>query len=172
MKLRAASIITPLLLFVLTAAYAIETPRIVPRMREIQKPVGEVFANLKKYFTDASLSHFELVSADELTHTLVARQTITDDLTWRHWAFCETGPVEMIYKLRDGTVTVTVKLERSTAHSTLASVSADFEGRYALGGNQNTVACTSKFVLEGSILAAAGDYWLRVKPVPGAATGK
>ena len=155
MKLRAASIATPLLLFILASAYAIETPRIVPRVQEIPKPVGEVFATLKKYFNDAS-SHFELVRADERTHTLVAKQTATDDMTWRHWAFCETGPVEMIYKLQDGTVTVTVKLEKSTRHSTLATVSADFQGRYALGGNQSTVACTSKFVLEDSILAAAG----------------
>jgi hypothetical protein len=155
MKLRAASIVTPLLLFILASAYAIETPRIVPRVQEIPKPVGEVFATLKKYFNDAS-SHFELVRADERTHTLVAKQTATDDMTWRHWAFCETGPVQMIYKLQDGTVTVTVKLEKSTRHSTLATVSADFQGRYALAGNQSTVACTSKFVLEDSILAAAG----------------
>lgn len=156
MKLFAASIIAPLLLFIVTPAFAIESPRIVPRMNEIQKPAGEVFATLKKYFTDSSLSQFQLVSADARTHTLVAKQTTTDDLSWRHWAFCETGPVQMIYKLQDGTVTVTVKLEKSTPHSTLASVSADFQGRYALGGNQNQVACTSKFVLEDSILAAAG----------------
>ena len=155
MKLRAAPIIAPLLLFILASAYAIETPRIVPRVQEIPKPVGEVFATLKKYFNDAS-SHFELVRADERSHTIVAKQTATDDLTWRHWAFCETGPVQMIYKLQDGTVMVTVKLEKSTRHSTLATVSADFQGRYALGGNQTTVACTSKFVLEDSILAAAG----------------
>ena len=155
MKLRAAPIIVPLLLFSLASAYAIETPRIVPRVQEIPKPVGEVFVTLKKYFNDAS-SHFELVRADERSHTIVAKQTATDDLTWRHWAFCETGPVQMIYKLQDGTVTVTVKLEKSTRHSTLATVSADFQGRYALGGNQSTVACTSKFVLEDSILAAAG----------------
>ena len=155
MKLRAAPIIAPLLLFILASAYAIETPRIVPRVQEIPKPVGEVFATLKKYFNDAS-SHFELVRADDRSHTIVAKQTATDDLTWRHWAFCETGPVQMIYKLQDGTVMVTVKLEKSTRHSTLATVSADFQGRYALGGNQSTVACTSKFVLEDSILAAAG----------------
>ena len=156
MKLRAISIIMPALLFISTAAFAIETPRIVPRVQEIKKPVGEVFVTLKRYFSDPLASHFQLVSADERTHTLVARQTATDDLTWRHWAFCETGPVQMIYKLQDGTVTVTVKLDKSTPHSTLASVSADFEGRYALGGNQSTVACTSKFALEDSILAAAG----------------
>ncbi|MGZ3919569.1 MAG: hypothetical protein ACXVC7_04725, partial [Bacteroidia bacterium] len=146
----------PLLLFILAPAFAIDTPRIVPRVQEIQKPAGEVFFTLKKYFTDASLSHFELLSADERTHTLVAKQTALDDLTWRNWAFCETGPVQMIYKLQDGTVTVTVKLEKSPPHSTLDTVSADFQGRYALGGNQTTVACTSKFVLEDSILAAAG----------------
>lgn len=156
MKLRAASIVILLLLFTLPPAFAIDTPRIVPRIQEIQKPVGEVFHTLKKYFTDASLSHFALVSADERTNTLVAKQTALDDLTWRTWAFCETGPVEMIYKLQDGTVAVTVKLSKTTARSTLATVSADFQGRYALGGNQNTVACKSKFVLEDQILAAAG----------------
>jgi len=45
---------------------------------------------------------------------------------------------------------------RAISNSTLASVSADFRGRYALGGNQNTVACTSKFALEDNIVAAAG----------------
>ncbi len=156
MKLRAASIVILLLLFALAPAFAIDTPRIVPRVQEIQRPEGEVFHTLKKYFTDASMSHFTLVSADERDHTLVAKQTALDDLTWRNWAFCETGPVEMIYKLQDGTVTVTVKLSKTTAHSTLATVSADFVGRYALGGNQNTVACKSKFALEDQILAAAG----------------
>jgi hypothetical protein len=156
MKIRAASIITPLLLFILAPAFAIETPRIVPRIQEIPKPEREVFAAVRKYFTDASLSHFQLVSADEHTHTIVAKQTALDDLTWRNWAFCETGPVQMIYKLQDGTAIVTVKLDKATPHSTLASVSADFQGRYALGGNQNTVACKSKFVLEDQILAAAG----------------
>jgi len=156
MKPIIASIIAFISLSVLTPAFAIESPRIVPRMDEIHKPVGEVFANLKKYFTDSSLSTFQLVSADERTHTLVARQTIVDDLTWRNWAFCEAGPVQMIYKLQDGTVTVTVKLEKTTARSTLASVAADFQGRYALGANQYKPDCTSKFVLEDRILAAAG----------------
>jgi hypothetical protein len=151
-----ASIIIFTSLTVVTPAFAIESPRIVPRMNEVHKPVGEVFATLKKYFTDSSLSTFQLVSTDERTHTLVARQTITDDLTWRNWAFCEAGPVQMIYKLQDGTAVVTVKLDKATPHSTLASVSADFEGRYALGGNQSKVDCTSKFVLEDRILAAAG----------------
>ena len=155
MKLRAASIITFLLLFTLATAFAIETPRIVPRIQEVPKPEREVFASIKHYFTDSSLSHFQLVSADEHTHTIVAKQTALDDLTWSNWAFCETGPVQMIYKLEDGTAVVTVKLDKATPHSTLASVSADFQGRYALGGNQNTVACKSKFALEDQILAAA-----------------
>ena len=156
MKLRSASIITSLLLFTLAPAFAIETPRIVPRIQEIKKPEREVFASLKHFFTDSTLSNFQLVSADEHTHTLVAKMTALDDMTWRNWAYCETGPVQMIYKLQDGVVTVTVKLEQATPHSTLASVAADFHGRYALGGDENTVACTSRFVLEDDILAAAG----------------
>jgi hypothetical protein len=156
MKPIIASTLTALVLFIVTPAFAIETPRVVPRMQEIQKPVDEVFAGLKKYFSDSSQSTFQLVSADKATHTLVARQAGLSEETWRKWAYCETGPVQMIYKLQDGTVTVTVQLEKSTPHSTFAKVSADFQGTYGLGSNQNQVACTSKFVLEDNILAAAG----------------
>jgi hypothetical protein len=151
-----ASIITPLLLFILAPAFAIESPRIVPRMQEIQKPADEVYAALKRYFTDARLSRFQLVSEEKRTRTLVAKQSGVDPESWSKWAFCETGPVQMIYKLEDGTVTVKVKLDKSSRHSTFASVSADFQGTYGLGANQNKVACTSKFVLEDQILAAAG----------------
>jgi hypothetical protein len=156
MRLRAASIATPIVLAILTPAFAIEAPRIVPRMNEIQKPVDQAYATLKKYFTDSSLSNFKLVSEDKKTRTLVAKLSGIDDLSWRKWAFCETGPVQMLYKLEDGSVTVTVKLEKSTRRSTFATVSADFQGTYGLGATENKVACTSKFVLEDDLLAAAG----------------
>lgn len=156
MRLLVASIIMPLFFSLLTPAFAIETPRIIPRMREVQKPVDEVFDTVRKYFTDSQLSRFQLVSADKATHTLVARQSGIDDQSWSDWAFCQAGPVQMIYKLQDGTVTVTVKLEKATRHSTFATVSADFQGTYALGANQNKVACTSKFALEDNLLAVAG----------------
>ncbi len=156
MRLRAASSVTLLFLSILTPAFAIEAPRIIPQSQEVQKPIDEVFATVKKYFTDSSLSTFQLVSADQATHTLVARQSGISEEAWRKWAFCETGPVEMIYKLEDAAVTVTVKLEKSSRHSTFATVSADFQGTYELGANQNKVACTSKFVLEDDILAVAG----------------
>jgi hypothetical protein len=156
MRLRAASIATPIVLAILSPAFAIEAPRIVPRMNEIQKPADEVYATLKKYFTDPSLSNFKLVSEDKKKGTLVAKLSGIGDESWRKWAFCETGPVQMIYKLEDGSVTVTVKLEKSTRRSTLASVSADFQGTYGLGANENKLACTSKFVLEDNILAAGG----------------
>jgi hypothetical protein len=148
--------ITPLILLVMTPAFALEAPRIVPRMQEIQKPADEVYATLKKYFTDSRLSRFQLVSEDKRKHMLVAKQSGVDPESWGKWAYCQTGPVQMIYKLEDGTALVTVRLDKSTKKSTFASVSADFQGTYGLGANQNKVACTSKFVLEDSILAAAG----------------
>lgn len=156
MKLLTASIITLLFFSIGAHVFAIETPRIVPRMQEIQKPVDEVYASLKKYFSDSATSHFQLVSADEQTHTLVAKLSPIGEEVWHHWAYCETGPVQMIYKYEDGSATVTVKLDKSPRHSTFASVSADFQGTYDLGSNQNKVDCTSKFVLEDNILATAG----------------
>jgi hypothetical protein len=150
------SIVAFLFLATLTPAFAIEQPRIVPRANEVPKPMDEVFARLKKYFSDPSVSHFQLVSADPKTHTIVAKQASVDSASWNNWAFCKTGPVEMIYKYADGSATVTVKLEKTTKHSTFVSVAADFQGAYRLGSNENKVACESKFVLEDQIISVAG----------------
>ena len=149
------SIVAFLFLATLTPAFAIEQPRIVPRANEVPKPIDEVFVRLKKYFSDP-MNHFQLVSEDPKTHTIVARESGVDSASWNNWAFCKTGPVEMIYKYEDGTATVTVKLEKTTKHSTFVSVAADFQGAYRLGSNENKVACQSKFVLEDQILSVAG----------------
>jgi len=156
MKPLTGSIIACLVFLVVSAAFAIEQPRIIPRSQEIQRPVGDVYASMRKYFTDGSLSRFKLVSEDSKTHTLVAKETDITSEDWGRWAYCETGPVQMVSKLQDGTALVTLKLEKSTPHSTFASAAADFEGTYALGSNESKIACTSKFVLEDHILAAAG----------------
>lgn len=150
------SIIAFLGLAAVTPAFAIETPRIVPRMNSVPMPIDEVYARLKKYFSDPLTSHFQLVSADPRTHTILAKRSGIDGEAWNDWAYCKTGPMQMIYKLDDGTVTVTVKLEKTTPRVTFASVSADFQGTYHLGANQSVVACSSKFALEDRILAAAG----------------
>jgi hypothetical protein len=150
------SIAAFLFLATLAPAFAIEQPRIVPRANEVAKPIDEVFARLKKYFSDSSVSRFQLVTADPKTHTIVAKQSGIDSGSWNNWAFCKAGPVEMIYKYEDGIVTVTVKLEKTTKRSTFASVSADFQGAYRLGANENKVACQSKFALEDQIISVAG----------------
>jgi len=155
MKSLIASTIMSLVLVLATAAFAIEQPRIIPRSQEIPRPVGDIYATMRNFFTDPT-SRFKLVSEDPRTHTLVAKETGIGDEDWSRWAYCETGPVQMVYKLEDGTVLLTLKLEKSTPHSTFASAAADFEGTYGLGANESKVACTSKFVLEDNILAAAG----------------
>ena len=144
-----------LFLATLTPAFAIEQPRIVPRANEVPKPIDEVYARLKKYFSDP-MNHFQLVSADPKKHTSVAKEWGIDSASWNNWAFCKTGPVEMIYKYEDGTVTVTIKLEKTTKRSTFVKVEADLQGAYRLGSNENKVACQSKFVLEDQILSVAG----------------
>jgi hypothetical protein len=158
MKTHLFSIIAFLCLATFTPAptFAIESPRIVPRITQVPQPADEIFTRLKKYFSDPTVSHFQLVSADPRTRTIVAKQSGIDGASWNNWAFCKAGPVQMIYKYQDGTATVTVKLEKTNRHLTLVSASADFEGLYALGANQNQVACNSKFALEENILAVAG----------------
>jgi hypothetical protein len=155
MKSLLIPIVAFLFLATLTPAFAIEQPRIVPRANEVPTPIDEVFVRLKKYFSDP-MNHFQLVSADPKTHTIVAKESGIDSASWNNWAFCKTGPVEMIYKYEDGAATVTVKLEKTTKHSTFVSVAADFQGAYRLASNENKVACESKFVLEDQLLSVAG----------------
>lgn len=146
-----------LLLSTIAPARALETPRLIPRSQQIARPMDEVYASLKKYFADPALSRFKLVSADPATHTLVATMSGIDNESWSKWSFCKTGPVEMIYKFEDGTVTLTVRVEKTTRHSSFATVTADFQGSYQLGANENKIACSSKGELEDNILAVAGS---------------
>ena len=138
-------------------AAAVEMPRLIPRSQQIARPMDEVYASLKKYFADPALSRFKLVSANPATHTLVATMSGIDNESWSKWAFCKTGPVEMIYKFEDGTVTITVGVETTTTKSSFATVTADFEGSYQLGSNENKVACVSKGELEDNIHAVTGS---------------
>ncbi len=137
-------------------AFALEPPRIIPHSAPINKPVTEVFQTLKSYFSDRLESKFELVSADEKTGTIVARQTGIDSARWSNWAACQTDPLHMIYQLNDAIVTVTIKLEQAPHHTTFMTVTADFQGLYGLARDETTIECKSTGALEDSILAFAG----------------
>jgi hypothetical protein len=140
------------------AALATDQPRIIARSKHIDRSISEVYATLKNYFSDESLSLFQLKSADPKTFTIVATRSGIDGEHWRKWAFCPTSGVHMLYQLNDGSVTLTVTLERSGNTGTFATVSADFQGGYNLGANQQKIACESKGALEDDIfsVAAAG----------------
>jgi hypothetical protein len=143
-------------------AFALEPPRVIPHSAPINKPVPDVFKTLKFYFSDRRESKFELVSADEKTDTIVAKQTGIDSARWSQWAACETDPMHMIYQLNDATVTLTIKLEQAPHNSTFMTVSADFRGIYGLAQDQTTIECKSTGALGDDILAFAGA------PMPGA----
>jgi len=152
---------TALLLFVsmlypISKASALEPPRIIPHSAPINKPVPDVFKTLKLYFSDRLESKFELVSADEMTDTIVAKQTGIDSARWSQWAACQTDPMHLIYQLNDAIVTLTIKLEQSTHHTTFMTVSADFQGIYGLAQDSTTIECKSTGTLEDNILAFAG----------------
>ena len=144
------------MLYPMSRASALDLPRIIPHSAPVDKPVTEVFQTLKAYFSDRLESKFELVSADEKTGTIMAKQNGIDSARWRNWAACQTDPIHMIYKLNDATVTVTIKLDQSPHNTTFMTVSADFRGVYGLAQDQTTIECQSTGTLEENILAFAG----------------
>jgi hypothetical protein len=137
-------------------ASALEPPRIIPHSASVNKPVSEVFKTLKEYFSDTVQSKFELISADDKTDTIVAKQNGIDSARWKSWAACETDPIHMIYQLNDARVTLTIKLEKSPHNTTFMTVSANFQGTYGLAQDQTTIDCKSTGTLEDNILAFAG----------------
>jgi hypothetical protein len=152
---RSSALLSAAILLWATSALAVEQPRIVARSERINRPIEQVFGTLKEYFADSSLSMFKLVRVNNLTWTLVATRSDIDDETWTNWAFCKAPPIAMIYKLQQGDVTVTVKLERSGNDATFATVTADFKATYALGANEQDIDCISKGAVEQEILTVA-----------------
>ncbi|HUY27948.1 MAG TPA: hypothetical protein VMV27_11055 [Candidatus Binataceae bacterium] len=150
-----AIIFAAVILFRVSSALAIDQPRIVPRQAHISRPIDQVYGALKSYFSDSSLSRFNLQSADPKTYTLVATRSGIDNGHWSQWAFCPATGVHMLFQLQDGSVTVTVNLQKSGPGATFASVNADFQGDYALGANEQKLACTSKETLEEDLLTVA-----------------
>jgi hypothetical protein len=137
-------------------ASALEPPRIIPHSAQIDKPLPDVFKTLESYFSDTVESKFRLVSADEKTYTIDAKQTGIDTARWTQWAACQTDAMHLIYQLSDATVTLTIKLDPSPHKTTFMTVRADFEGIYVLGQDSTTIACKSTGTLEDNILALAG----------------
>jgi hypothetical protein len=158
--MKRVAIISPLAalvtLFAIATASAVEVPRVIPHSAPVNKPAPEVFQALKSYFSDRLESKFILVSADEKTGTIVAKQTGIDSERWRNWAACNTDPMHMIYQLNDAIVTVTIKLDQSVHNTTFMTVSADFQGMYGLAQDQTTIECRSTGALEDNLLALAG----------------
>ncbi len=129
--------------------------KLLPRSAEIARPTEQVFRALKNYFADSGMPRFELISADQAAGIIVAGRHGIDDNTWREWAYCELPAINMLDTLKDGAVTVNVRLKRDQPNRTYVTVTADFKGNYALGNAEHTVSCQSKGVLEKNILAAA-----------------
>ena len=149
-------VISILLVMIAFPALAIETPRIISRSERVEHPVDQVFGTLKHYFNDSSLSGFRLTSADDKSWTLTATRSGIDGENWNTWAFCKTSAQQMIYQFEDGTMTVTVQLQKAGNQSAFVTVSADFQGNYELGSQQATIDCVSKGSLEQDVIAVAG----------------
>jgi len=149
--------VTGLLILTLAAlASALEPPRIIPSSGRAPQPPTQVFKTLKTYFSDPSLSKFQLIEANEAAKVIVAKQSGVDTTRWAEWAACQTDPMHMLYQLEDGTVTVKVTLDPSPGNATFVTVRADFQGTYGLGQDTTTIACRSTGTLEQNILRVAG----------------
>ena len=129
-------------------------PASIPRIGTAPHSANQTFTTLKGYFANP-VNFYQITSADERAHTIVARRSGIDTASWGQWAYCSLGPSHMLDTLRDSSVTLNIKIEPSGTTS-YVTVTADFEGTYGIMSSQSTMQCTSKGVLEGSILSIVG----------------
>ena len=115
-------------------------------------PAGRLYRALKTQFAGGQLGPWQVVSSDPRTRTLVVRRNYIDIDNWSQWAYCKVGPLDMLDSLRDGYVTMAIKLEPARG-VTYTSTTADFEGIYGLTSTGKVVPCISRGVLEDNVLA-------------------
>lgn len=129
-------------------------PASIPRIGTAPHSADQTFTMLKGYLANP-VNFYQITSADERAHIIVARRGGIDTASWGQWAYCALGPSHMLDSLRDSAVTLNIKIEPSGTTS-YVTVTADFEGTYGIMSSQSTIQCTSKGVLEGNILSIVG----------------
>ncbi len=116
-------------------------------------PASRLYRALKTQFAGGQLGPWQVISSDPKTRTLVVRRNYIDSENWSNWAYCKVGPLDMLDTLRDGYVTMAIKLEPAR-RVTYTSTTADFEGIYGLTPSTGKVVpCISRGVLEDQVLA-------------------
>lgn len=114
-------------------------------------PAGRLFSKLKSQFAGGWLGPYKVVRSNPRTRTLVVRRDQIDPDTWSKWAYCKVGPEDLLDNLKDGAVTMTIKLH-PVKQQTFTAVSADFLGTYGLVSSIKNVQCVSRGVLEDQVL--------------------
>jgi hypothetical protein len=135
------------------AAMLVQPPLQITHHGTSPIPAGRLYRALKNQFAGGQLGPWQVITSDRKTRTLVVRRNYIDSENWSNWAYCKVGPLDMLDSLRDGYVTMAIKLEPARG-VTYTSTTADFEGIYGLtstGGQ--VIPCISRGVLEDQALA-------------------
>lgn len=152
-SLKGVALSLVLLLTVVATGNAQTMPaRIIPRSAQISRPTAIVFGDIKNLLA----AKYTLVDSNEMTGRLVARRSAIAPGTWTQWAFCKVSPLDLLDKLQDSSVVLTVTIAPSGSGASYVTVSADFNATYAIGSQATSVACDSNGVLENEILDSAG----------------
>jgi hypothetical protein len=129
----------------------------IPHRGPIRGKANQLYEELKTGFSGGRYGPYQVVERDPKERRLVVKRNAIDVESWSKWAYCRVDPIDMLYSLRDGKVTLTIKLEPTTKTLTYAVVWAQFEGSYGIGTVTKNFPCTSTGVLEEDILHRIGS---------------
>lgn len=137
-------------------APTVPTPRTIAHSGPLVGKPDALFDQIKTNFSDGRFGPYTIVSTDPARHTIVVRRNNIESADWARWAYCPMGPLDLLDSLRDGSVTMNVKLEPTTRWTTWAVVKAEFIGTYGLGASVKRTQCVSTGVLEEDVLRRLG----------------
>lgn len=128
------------------------------RSASVHRSLDQVYTALSSYFSPDSMHDFQIVSQSKHKSQaeFVAKRTVQDKMKWSDWAYCTVPAMQMLDIFQQGSIWVTVTLERESADHTFVSVTPDFKGTYQFAGNSRAQECVSNGVLEKDILRGAG----------------
>ena len=145
-----------ILLAVVLCSTVAAQPTIIPRLGRAPHKPAQTYELLKGYLSDPLRGGFFRIVGGNSAKLLVAERDRIDDKNWTDWAYCKLGAAQLLYELKDGRATVTMKIAPSGRSFSEVSVTADFKGTYGLGSSETIAQCVSKGVLENRILQAVG----------------
>ena len=102
-----------ILLAVVLCSTVAAQPTIIPRLGRAPHKPAQTYELLKGYLSDPLRGGFFRIVRGNSAKLLVAERDGIDTKNWTDWAYCKLGAAQLLYELKDGRATVSMKIAQA-----------------------------------------------------------